>query len=111
MKAVVREPGGLSSLSQHPSRMDSEDLGGARDSRRTSEGLEMGSGHRIRIETMKKKHQDNLVETRAVPESDRARIEPQGMRTALQNHPEEAGEGRAQGGPTFGVHSAVPPPP
>lgn len=91
--------------------MDSEHLGGARDSRRTSEGLEMGSGHRIRIETMKKKHQDNLVETRAVPESERAGIEPQGMGTALQNHPEEAGEGRALGGPTFGVHSVVPPPP
>lgn len=51
----------------------------------------MGSEHKIRIETTKKKHQDNLVVTRAVPESDRARIEPQGMGTALQNHPEEAG--------------------
>lgn len=39
-------------------------------------------------ETTKEKRRDNLA--RAVPESERARIEPQGMGTALQNHPEEA---------------------
>lgn len=50
---------------------------------------------------MKKKHQDNLVVTRAVSESERARIEPQGMGTALQNHPEEAGRRQGTRRPLF----------